>query len=179
MALLSIPPWSELYDVTKNDIVTTTSNTALNGKLYVKIISVLEGQALQDVISRSHLRANGLLLLQEMVQMYKPTNVPEVLAAKAGEFWSKMKRSQGESVDSYYNRFRELLDDLDQEVNLRLSKTITALVIFLLNGIRRIGHHFSFFAEIIITPSILKELLPMIKILPWMLTPNVWPSRKR
>lgn len=54
MALLSIPPWSELYDVTKNDIVTTTSNTALNGKLYVKIISVLEGQALQDVISWSH-----------------------------------------------------------------------------------------------------------------------------
>jgi hypothetical protein len=41
--------------------------------------------------------------------------VPEVLAAKAGEFWSKMKRGQNESVDSsvdsYYNCFQELLED--------------------------------------------------------------------
>jgi hypothetical protein len=100
--------------VVRNDVISTTSNVTLNGKLYAKIVSVLEGQALQDVISRSHLRANGVLLLQELVQTYKPTNVPEVLAAKAGEFWSKLKRSNGESVDSYYNRFRELLDDLDQ-----------------------------------------------------------------
>jgi hypothetical protein len=114
MALISIPPWNELYDVVRNDVISTTSNVTLNGKLYAKIVSVLEGQALQDVISRSHLRANGVLLLQELVQTYKPTNVPEVLAAKAGEFWSKLKRSNGESVDSYYNRFRELLDDLDQ-----------------------------------------------------------------
>jgi hypothetical protein len=44
--------------------------------------------------------------------------VPEVLAAKAGEFWSKMKRGQNESVDSsvdsYYNRFQELLEDLNE-----------------------------------------------------------------
>jgi hypothetical protein len=114
MALISIPPWSEFYDASKNDVVLVTTNSALNGKLYAKLISVLDGQALQDMIARSHLRANGLLLLQELVHTYKPTNVPEVLAAKAGEFWSKMKRSSSESVDTYYNRFRELLDDLDQ-----------------------------------------------------------------
>jgi predicted transcriptional regulator len=66
------------------------------------------------MISRSHLRANGLLLLQELVHTYKPTDIPEVLAAKAGEFWSKMKRLPNESVDTYYNRFKELLDELDQ-----------------------------------------------------------------
>jgi hypothetical protein len=114
MALVSVPPWNEIYDVSKNDVVSVTTNVKLNGKLYAKLISVLEGQALQDMISRSHLRANGLLLLQEMVQTYKPMNVPEVLAAKAGEFWSKTKRSPSESVDTYYNRFQELLEDLSQ-----------------------------------------------------------------
>jgi hypothetical protein len=57
------------------------------------------------------------LLLQELVQSYRPKNVPEVLAAKAGEFWSKMTQSPNESVDSYYNRFHEPLDDLDQADN--------------------------------------------------------------
>jgi hypothetical protein len=115
MALISIPPWNELYDVGNNDIVSSTTNTSLNGKLYAKIISVLEGQALQDVISRSHLHANGVLLLQELVQtLYKPTNVPEVLAAKAGEFWSKTKRLANETAGTCYNRFCELLNELDQ-----------------------------------------------------------------
>jgi len=35
-----------------------------------------------------------------------------VIIAKTGEFWSKMKRKQNESVDSYFNRFHELLEDL-------------------------------------------------------------------
>jgi len=114
MALISIPPWNEFYDALRNDIVLATTNVSLNGKLHAKLISVLEGQAFQDMISRSHLRANGLLLLQELVHTYKPTNVPKLLAAKAGEFWSKMKRLPNESIDTYYNRFKELLDELDQ-----------------------------------------------------------------
>jgi len=76
-----------------------TVHQALNAKLYAKLLVALEGQALQDIDSRSHLCANGLLLLQELVQTYKPKNVPEVLAAKAGEFWSKIKRAPNESVD--------------------------------------------------------------------------------
>jgi len=48
------------------------------------------------------------------VETYKLANVPEVLAAKAGEFWSRTKHTSHESVDTYYNHFRELLDDLDQ-----------------------------------------------------------------
>jgi len=63
---------------------------------------------MKNMISRKHVRANGLLLLHELHQMYKPKNVPEVIAAKTAEFWSKMNRSNTESVDNYYNRFHEL-----------------------------------------------------------------------
>jgi hypothetical protein len=40
MALISIPPWNEFYDAQRNDVVITTPNTSLNGKLYAKLISV-------------------------------------------------------------------------------------------------------------------------------------------
>jgi hypothetical protein len=90
VAQISVPPWNEFYDASTNSVVTITVNNALNAKLYAKLLVTLEGQALQDIVSRPHLRANGLLLLQELVQTYKPKNVPEVLAAKAGEFSSKI-----------------------------------------------------------------------------------------
>jgi hypothetical protein len=112
LSQISILPWKELYDSSKNDIVTSTSNVSLNEKLYAKLGVSLEGQVLQDIITRSHLRANGILLLQELVQTYRPKHVPEVFAAKAGEFWSQTKRLPTESVGSYYNRFQELLDEL-------------------------------------------------------------------
>jgi hypothetical protein len=80
MAQLSLPPWNPFYDSIKNDIVETTSNTQLNGKLYAKLLVCLEGQAMKNMISRKHVRANGTLLLQELHQMYKPKNVPEVIA---------------------------------------------------------------------------------------------------
>jgi len=134
MAQLSIHPWSEFYDASTNSAHHHTNNSSLNGKLYAKLISVLDGQALQDMISRSHLRANGLLLLQELVETYKPTNVPEVLAAKAGEFWSKMKRGPHETVDSYYNRFCELLDDLDQAEDKISTKSAMRHFIFTLGS---------------------------------------------
>jgi hypothetical protein len=51
MAQISIPPWSELYDDALNNIVSTTTNMSLNGKLYTKLLVSLEGQALQDVVS--------------------------------------------------------------------------------------------------------------------------------
>jgi len=109
---LSIAPWTELYDSFKNDVVSMTTNTTLNGKLYSKLILALEGLALQHVVSQKHLRANGLLVLQDLVHAYKPKNIPEVIAAKTTEFWGSMKRSPTESLDAYYNRFQELLDDL-------------------------------------------------------------------
>ena len=114
MAQLSLPPWQDLYDSSTNDVVATSTNSALNGKLYSKLLLSLEGQPLQDIITRSHLRANGLLLLQELSQTYRPRNVPEVIAAKTGEFWSKMKRRQNETIDSYFNRFHELLEDISE-----------------------------------------------------------------
>jgi len=112
MTQVSLPPWSMLYDPTRNDIITTTMNNTLNWKLYSKIILSLEGKALKHAVSRKHLRANGLLLLQELTKTYKPTNVPEVIVAKTVEFWGHMKRLPTESIDLYYDCFHQLLDDL-------------------------------------------------------------------
>jgi hypothetical protein len=112
MAHISLPPWKDLYDPVRNDVVTSTKNTLLNGKLYSKILLSLDGTAYQNFVSRKHLRADGIRLLQELVQTYKPKNVPEVIAAKTVEFWGNTKRLPTETVDSYYDRFQELLEDL-------------------------------------------------------------------
>jgi hypothetical protein len=114
LAQLSLPSWKELYDNSTNDIVVSTSNGTLNGKLYSKLLLSLDGQPLQDVITRMHLRAHGIALLRELSQTYKPCNVPEVIAAKTGEFWSNLKRKPTETVDAYYNHFHELLEDLSE-----------------------------------------------------------------
>jgi hypothetical protein len=74
------------YDSVSNDIASTTLNTALNCKLYAKLLVCLEDQALQSIVSRKHLHVNGLLLLCELILTYKPKNIPEVIAAKTGEF---------------------------------------------------------------------------------------------
>ncbi len=51
-------------------------------------------------------------MLQELVQTYKPRNVPELIAAKTVEFWGGMKRLPTETIDTYFDRFQELLEDL-------------------------------------------------------------------
>ena len=112
MTQVSLPPWNALYDPSTNDVVAITANTALNGKLYSKIILSLEGKALKHAVSRKHLCANGLLLLSELTKTYKPTYVPKVIAAKTVEFWGHTKCLSHESIDQYYDRFHELLDDL-------------------------------------------------------------------
>jgi hypothetical protein len=112
LAQLSIPPLLDLYNASTNDVVSSTTNTSLNGKLYAKLLVCLESQVLQNMVSRKHVRGNGLLLLKELAQTYKPKNVPEVIAAKTGEFWSHTKCLSNETVDSYYNCFHDLLDDL-------------------------------------------------------------------
>jgi len=114
MTQISLPPWQEFYDSVTHDIVSTTSNSSLNGKLYSKLILALEGLAYKNFVSRKHLRANGLLLLEELVQTYKPRNVPEIIAAKTVEFWGTLKRLPGESIDAYYDRFQEILEDLEE-----------------------------------------------------------------
>jgi len=45
MAQLSLPPWVEFYGSSKNDVILTTANVALNGKLYSKLFLALEGTA--------------------------------------------------------------------------------------------------------------------------------------
>jgi len=96
----------------KDDVVESTTNHALNGKLYSKVLLALDGVAYQNFVSCRHLRANGIGLLREFSQTYKPKNLPEIIVAKTVEFWGNTKRSPNESIDSYYDRFQELLEDL-------------------------------------------------------------------
>jgi hypothetical protein len=132
MAQLSLPPRREFYDSSKNDVILTTSNSVLNGKLYSKLLLSLEGMALQSIVAKKHLRANGLSLLQDLVQIYKPKNVPEVIAAKTSEFWGTMKSFPSETVDAYFNRFHELLDDLNDATDPITPKSAICNFIFTL-----------------------------------------------
>jgi hypothetical protein len=115
MAQLSIALWQDLYDSTTNSVVKTTINAALNGKLYAKVIGALEGSALQHMLARKHLCANGILLLQDLYQMYKPKCILEVIAAKPAEFWGQTKHLSSVSVGDDYNRFQELLAEINEE----------------------------------------------------------------
>jgi hypothetical protein len=114
LSQVSVPPWNDLYDVVSNNLVLMTSNSSLNVKFYSKLLLSLEGDALRNLALRKHLRADGLRLMQEIVQTYRPKNVPEVIAMKTAEFWGTMKRFPYETVDDYYNRFHDLLDDLSE-----------------------------------------------------------------
>jgi hypothetical protein len=143
MAQLSLPPWNSLYDPIHNDIVSSTTNSSLNGKLYAKLLVWLKGQVMKNMISRKHLRANGIMLLQELHHMYKPKNVPEVIAAKTAEFWSKMKRLPTESVDVYYNRFHALLDEVnDHKETVSKSDAIRHFIFTLGNDFDSIQHNY-------------------------------------
>jgi len=143
MAQLSLPPWQDLYDSSTNTVVTATTNSSLNGKLYAKLLISLEGTALQNVVSRTHLRANGVLLLQDLVQTYKPRHVPEVIAAKTSQFWGSTKRSPSETVDDYYNRFQELLDDLkDADEAISTKSAMRHFVFTLGSEFEPIQHNF-------------------------------------
>jgi hypothetical protein len=113
---LSLPPWKELYDPIRKEIVLSTTNTLLNEKLYAKLRLALDGSAFHNIVNRKHLRANGLLLLQDLVSTYRPKNIPEVIAAKTSIFWGSTKRSNTETVDDYYNRFCELFYEINGDM---------------------------------------------------------------
>jgi len=134
MVQLSLSPWKELYDPVTNNVFKTTTNSALNGKLYAKLLLSLEGSVLQNVVSRTHLRANGLLLLQDLVNTYKPKNVPEVIAAKTSIFWGNTKQLASETVDDSYNRFHELLDELSDADEVISTKSAMCHFIFTLGS---------------------------------------------
>jgi hypothetical protein len=87
-------------------ILTMTTNTSVNKKLYAKLLLCREGQVFQDMVFRKHLRTNGLLLLTELSQTYCPSHVPEVTAAKMVEFWSTLKRLPHEMVIPFTTNFK-------------------------------------------------------------------------
>jgi hypothetical protein len=86
MTQLSIVPWHELYDSSRNDVVLTTTNTTLNEKLYSKLILALESNALQHVVSQKYLGANGLLVLQDLTQTYNPRTFLKLLQLRRQNF---------------------------------------------------------------------------------------------
>jgi hypothetical protein len=114
VAQILLAPWKEFFNSSSNTLVKSTQNISLNEKLYAKLLLCIDGQVFQDMVSKKHLRGNGQLLLHESSQTYRPSHVPEVTAAKTVEFWSTMKRQSNESIDTYYNRFQALLDDLEE-----------------------------------------------------------------
>jgi hypothetical protein len=154
---ISLPLWHDLYDATTNDVCLVTTNSSLIAKLYAKLIVCLEGSAFQSIVSKEHLRANGLLLLQDLVQTYKPKHVLEVIVAKTIIFWGSTKRQSHETIDDYYNRFRELLYEIScgpdkismegamrhflftLEMNLNQFNIIIDLIIFPRSGKQLIG----------------------------------------
>jgi hypothetical protein len=89
------------------------------------------------------LRADGIRLLQELVQTYKPKNVPEVIAAKTVEFWGNTKRLPTETVDSYYDRFQELLEDLaDSEEPISIKAAMRHFIFTLGSDFETIQNNF-------------------------------------
>jgi len=134
VAQISIPPWKELYDASTRDVVKTTSNTALNQKLYAKLLTCLEGTALQSIVARSHLHSDGLQVLQDLTATHRPLHVPEIIAAKTVQFWGSTRRMPNESVDAYYNRFKELLDEIQDADGLIPIKNAMRHFIFTLGS---------------------------------------------
>ena len=134
--------------------IVLTMNITLNEKLYAKVLTCLEGQVLQNMVSHKHLCADGLALLQELVQTYRPKNVLEVIAAKTGEFWSNTKRNRWIPIitdfmtylmislrekNQFLIRVLHIILFLLLDWSLRLFKIIFELVIFLRNGRLMIG----------------------------------------
>jgi len=125
IAQLSLPQWQDLYDISRKDVVKNTSNGTLNSKLYAKLITCLEGSALQSIVARTHLHSDGISVLHDLYQTHRPLQIPEIIAAKTVQFWGSTKRFQNETVDAYYNRFKELYDEIqDAEGNIPVKNAI-------------------------------------------------------
>jgi hypothetical protein len=114
LAQLSLPQWQDVYEPSTKDIVLSITNVALNGKLYAKLITCLDGSALQSTVARTHLHSDGLLVLQDIYQTHQPLHIPEIIATKKVQFRGNMKRMPNESVDAYYNCFKELFDEIQE-----------------------------------------------------------------
>jgi hypothetical protein len=85
----------------------------------------LDGSALQSIVARTHLHSDGLSVLQDLYQTHRPLHIPEIIAAKTVQFWGNMKRMPNESVDAYYNRFKELFDEIqDAEGNIPVKNAV-------------------------------------------------------
>jgi len=69
-----------------------------------------------------------------LVQAYRPSNVPEVIAAKTSEFWGQTKRLPHETIDQYFNRYHDLLDDLQEAEDPISTKSAIRHFIFTLGS---------------------------------------------
>jgi len=112
MAQPYLPPWQELYDITSNDVVDTTSNTTLNGKLHAKLLCLFWRTSLVEyTVSRKDLRQwfitfTGItpsIQTEECNWSHCGQNIWMVVSDKMSSQWVYW---------SYCNYFHELLDDL-------------------------------------------------------------------
>jgi hypothetical protein len=83
------------------------------------------------------------LLLKELVQTYKRKNVPELIAAKTSEFWGNTKHLPHETIDSYYNRFHEILEELsDSDEPISTKSAIRHFIFTLGTEFESIQHNY-------------------------------------
>jgi hypothetical protein len=143
LAIIAQLSLQDLYDTSKKDIVKTTTNVSLNSKLYAKLITCLEGPALQSIVAQTHLHSDGLLVLHDLSQTHRPLQIPEVIAAKTVQFWGSTKRLQNETVDTYYNRFKELYDEIqDTDGNIPTKNAIHHFIFTLGSEFEPIQHNY-------------------------------------
>jgi hypothetical protein len=132
-----------LYDASTRDVVKATSNTALNQKLYAKLLTCLEGTALQSIVARSHLHSDGLQVLQDLTATHHPLHFPEIIAAKPVQFWGSTRRMSNETVDAYYNRFKELLDEIqDADGSIPIKNAMRHFIFMLGSEFEPIQHNY-------------------------------------
>jgi hypothetical protein len=73
----------------------------------------LDGSALQSIVARTHLHSDSFSVLHDLSETHQPLHIPEVIAAKTIQL-GNTKRMANESVDAYYNHFKELFDKIQE-----------------------------------------------------------------
>ena len=112
--ILSTDEWSDLYDYPSQDAVSSGHvNPTLNNHLYKNISNQLTGNAKTIMDAKTHLRGDGISLLQALRQTYKATLNNVTLSAKFAELTGGTYfRSATEDIDTFAARTISIAKDL-------------------------------------------------------------------
>ena len=113
--ILATDDWSDLYDFSSQDAVSSgTLNSKLNNHLYKNISNQLGGSAKTIMDAKTHLRGDGIALLQALRLTYKATLNNVTLSNKFAELTGgSYFRAQSEDIDTYAARTITLAKDLN------------------------------------------------------------------